>query len=1055
MLTRFFIDRPIFAWVIAIVIALTGALAIPKLPIGQYPAVSPPSVSINANYPGASGDTVETTVTQLIEQQLSALDGFLYMSANSNSNGNSQIQVSFQPGTDPDTAQIQVQNRVQQALPRLPQQVQQQGLTVRKAGVSNALMVSLYDTTGRLAATDLSDYLVSNLQDPVSRIDGIGEVQIFGGQYAMRIWLDPYKLRTFNLTPADVQNAIQVQNTQVSAGQLGATPAVPGQRLNAIVNAQSKFTKPDEFRTILLRTNPDGSTVHLQDVARVELGSENYNFVARLNGYPAAALVIRLAPDANSLRTIQQVKETVERFRPNFPQGVDVAFPLDTSPFVDRAIHDVVITLIEGIVLVVVVMFLFLQSWRATLIPAVAVPVVLLGTFAVFSALGFTINMLTMFGMVLAIGLLVDDAIVVIENVERLMHDEGLSPREATRRSMDEITGALVGIAVVLSAVFLPMAFFGGATGIIYRQFSVTIVTAMVLSLFVALTVTPALCASILRPPPHHEEGDPTRGHRGFFGWFNRLFSRGTARYQRRVSRMIPQRLLWFAVYGGICLVMAFMFLRTPTSFLPDEDQGRMNMQYTLPEGSTLEQTQAVAARVSDFMVKEEKAGVGAVFAIPGFSNSGNGQNQGQAFISLRDWDDRDSDNSVRAIAARATRHFAGDRQARVFALVPPAVPEFGNNAGFDLQLLNVSGMSRETFLQVRDRFLDLASRDPVLAGVRFNGIEDQPQLQIDIDRAKAGALGISQQDVNTVLSTALGGSYVNDFIDTGRVKRVYVQADAPYRMKPEDVGLWNLRTATGTMAPFSSIANSHWTFGPTVLTRYNGFPSFNLQGTAAAGQSTGTALAHVEKIIADMDAGIDYAWTGLSYQEKLSSGQALPLYGISLLVVFLARAARDESWSIPVAVLLVVPLGIVGSLLAVNLRGTENDIFFQVGLLTTMGLAAKNAILIVEYANKAQAAGASAFDATVNAARLRLRPIVMTSLAFVAGVFPLLVARGAGAGSQNAIGTAVIGGMISGAALAIFFVPVFYVAVRTLTGGATARRGTDPSATPAGAPTH
>ncbi len=904
------------------------------------------------------------------------------MSANSNSNGNSQIQVSFQPGTDPDTAQIQVQNRVQQALPRLPQQVQQQGLTVRKAGVSNALMVSLYDTTGRLAATDLSDYLVSNLQDPVSRIDGIGEVQIFGGQYAMRIWLDPYKLRTFNLTPADVQNAIQVQNTQVSAGQLGATPAVPGQRLNAIVNAQSKFTKPDEFRTILLRTNPDGSTVHLQDVARVELGSENYNFVARLNGYPAAALVIRLAPDANSLRTIQQVKETVERFRPNFPQGVDVAFPLDTSPFVDRAIHDVVITLIEGIVLVVVVMFLFLQSWRATLIPAVAVPVVLLGTFAVFSALGFTINMLTMFGMVLAIGLLVDDAIVVIENVERLMHDEGLSPREATRRSMDEITGALVGIAVVLSAVFLPMAFFGGATGIIYRQFSVTIVTAMVLSQFVALTVTPALCASILRPPPHHEKAIPRAGtavssagstacslprHRALPAARVAHDPAATA-VVRRVRRHLPRHGVHVPAYSH----------QLPARRGPGAHEHAVHAARRLDARADAGRG---SARVR-LHGQGRKSRRGRGVRDPGFSNSGNGQNQGQAFISLRDWDDRDSDNSVRAIAARATRHFAGDRQARVFALVPPAVPEFGNNAGFDLQLLNVSGMSRETFLQVRDRFLDLASRDPVLAGVRFNGIEDQPQLQIDIDRAKAGALGISQQDVNTVLSTALGGSYVNDFIDTGRVKRVYMQADAPYRMKPEDVGLWNLRTATGTMAPFSSIANSHWTFGPTVLTRYNGFPSFNLQGTAAAGQSTGTALAHVEKIIADMDAGIDYAWTGLSYQEKLSSGQALPLYGISLLVVFLALAALYESWSIPVSVLLVVPLGIVGSLLAVNLRGTENDIFFQVGLLTTMGLAAKNAILIVEYANKAQAAGASAFDATVNAARLRLRPIVMTSLA-------------------------------------------------------------------------
>jgi hydrophobe/amphiphile efflux-1 (HAE1) family protein len=1028
MLSRFFIDRPIFAWVIAIGIAIAGILTIPRLPIAQYPAVAPPTVSITANYPGASGEVVEQAVTQIIEQQLAALDGFLYMQANSNSNGQSQINVSFEPGTNPDTAQVQVQNRVSQALPRLPQQVQQQGLTVRKAGVSNALMVALYDTSGKLTAGDLSDFLSSNLQDPISRISGIGDMQVFGGQFAMRIWLDPFKLRSFGLTPSDVQTAILAQNAQISAGQLGAQPAVEGQRINAIVNVQSRFRTPQQFREILLRANPDGSAVRLADVARVELGSENYNFVARYNGYPSAAVVIRLTPDANAIETLDAIKALVQRMSPSFPPNVRATFPIDAAPFVERAIHDVVTTLIEGIVLVVVVMFLFLQSWRATLIPAIAVPVVLLGTFAIFGIAGFSINMLTMFGMVLAIGLLVDDAIVVIENVERLMHDENLSPRAATRKSMDEITSALVGIAVVLSAVFLPMAFFGGATGIIYRQFSVTIVSAMVLSLLVALVVTPALCATILKP---HPPGSVVKTS-GAFGWFNRGFDSGLRRYQTRIARMIPRRKLWFLVYGGICVAMVVMFMRTPTSFLPDEDQGRMNVQFVLPEGSTLEQTQGVAARISRYVSDNEKSAVAGLFVLPGFSVSGSGQNLGQGFFAMRDWDERKGrTNSVASVAERASKYFAGDRQARVFAIVPSAVPELGNASGFDLQLQNVSGMSHEDFLRQRDRFMDLARQDPALSGVRFNGVEDQPQLQVSIDRAKAGALGISQQDVNALLSTALGGTYVNDFLDGERVKRVYVQADAPFRMRAEDIGLWALRTSSGSMAPFASIAQTSWTYGPVSLTRYNGVPSFSIQGVATPGSSTGTALDHVEKIIRGMNSGVDFAWTGLSYQESLSSGQSLPLYAISLLVVFLALAALYESWSIPVSVLLVVPLGIIGAVLAANLRGMENGIFFQVGLLTTMGLAAKNAILIVEFASKIEAGGSTPYDAVMLASRLRLRPILMTSLAFMAGVFPLMIASGAGAGSQNAIGTAVIGGMITGAVLAVFFVPVFYVAVR------------------------
>jgi multidrug efflux pump len=1031
MISRFFIDRPIFAWVIAIAIAVAGALCLRQLPVAQYPSVAPPSVSITANYPGASGDIVEKSVTQLIEQQLAALDGFLYMSGSSNSNGQSQITVSFAPGTNPDTAQVQVQNRVQQALSRLPQQVQQQGITVRKANSTNALMVALYDTSRRLTAPDIADYLVTNLQDPVSRVSGIGEAQVFGGQYAMRIWLDPYKLRTYNLTPIDVQTAIQNENSQVSAGQIGALPSPPGQRLSAVVNAQSRFTNADQFRQILLRSNPDGSTVRVADVASVELGTENYNFAARYNGYPSAALVIRLTPEANALETIKAVKDIIARYQPNLPQGMQVAFPQDQSPFVERAISSVVVTLMEGIALVVCVIYLFLQSWRATLIPSIAVPVVLLGTFVVLKIAGLSVNMLTMFGMVLAIGLLVDDAIVVVENVERLMHEQHLSPRDATRQSMTEITGALTGIAVVLSAVFVPMAFFGGATGIIYRQFSITIVSAMLLSLFVAVVLTPALCATMLRA----RDADTAASTTGLFGWFNRWFAGMVTSYEARVGRMIPRRALWFTVYGVICVAMIVLFLRTPTGFLPDEDQGRIGVQYALPEGSTLEQTAVVADRVAAYLTEHEKASVEGVFAIPGNSNAGNGQNQGQAFAHMKDWAERpDPSQSAGAVARRAQAFFARDRQARIFSLVPPAVPELGNASGFDLQLLNVTGMSRDDFTRVRERFLDLARQDPVLANLRFNGIEDQPQLQIDIDRAKAGALGISQLDINTLLSTALGGAYVNDFVDGDRVKRVYLQADAQYRSRPEDIGIWGLRTKTGTMAPFNSIANVRWTVGPTVLTRFNGVTSFNIQGAVAPGQSTGTALEHVEHIVDGMNAGISYAWSGISYQERLSTGQSMPLYGLSLLVVFLALAALYESWVIPASVLLVVPLGIVGAILAALSRGMENGIFFQVGLLTTMGLAAKNAILIVEFAASAERAGRETVAATLQGARQRLRPILMTSLAFMAGTFPLVIAHGAGAGSQNAIGTAVVGGMITGATLGAFLVPVFYVAIRKAT---------------------
>jgi len=1029
MISRYFIDRPIFAWVIAITIMLAGTLAIHLLPLTRYPTVAPPSVSIFAYYPGANAQTLENSVTQVIEQQLTGLDGYLYMTARSDSSGRVQMLVSFQPGTNPDTAQTQVQNRVQQALRRLPQTVQEQGVTVRKAGVATDLFVTIYDRSGRMTPGDVADFLVSDLQDPISRVNGVGEVQAIGGQYAMRIWLDPFRLRSYALTPDDVQAAVQAQNVQLAAGQIGDQPAPPGQQLNAVVNAQSRLRTAEEFQAILLRSNPDGSKVQLRDVARVELGSANYTFSGSFNGYPASGIAVRLAPDANALESIAAVKAQVEKMRPAFPAGLDVFYAVDTTPFVERAIHDVVHTLVEGIVLVVLVMFLFLQNWRATLIPAIAVPVVLLGTFGVLSVFGYSINMLTMFGMVLAIGLLVDDAIVVVENVERIMEEEHLSPREATRKSMGEITGALIGIGVVLSAVFLPMAFFGGATGIIYRQFSITIVAAMALSVLVALVLTPALCATLLKQhDPAHQKKTT-----GFFGWFNRFFDRQVARYDNSLRKRLPRRGLFMGIYVLIGAGMVLMFMKTPTGFLPDEDQGSLIINYTLPEGATLEQTRAVADRISRHFREQETRNVDGVYLSPGFSNAGAGQNQGQAYVRLKDWSERPgAENSVFAVRDRARQALANDPQARLITvLVPPSVSGLGNSAGFDLQLQNIASLPRDRFLELRNQLLATARKDADLRQVRFQGLEDQPQLQVDIDRAKAGALGIGQAQINTLLASTLGSVYIGDFIDRDRVKSVYLQADAPFRMNPEDIGLWSLRTATGAMTPFSSIAESRWIYGPSALYRYNGMPSFNIQGEAAPGFSSGDALKRMEEYVAQLPDGVQGAWTGLSYQEKLASGQAVALYLVSLLVVFLALAALYESWSIPISVLLVVPLGIVGALVAANLRGMDNDIFFQVGLLTTMGLAAKNAILIVEFAAEGERRGLTVWDAVLQGAKLRLRPILMTSLAFVAGVVPLAVATGAGSGSQHAIGTGVIGGMVTGTILAIFYVPLFYLIVR------------------------
>ena len=1028
-MSRFFIDRPIFAWVIAIVIMLAGALSIRLLPISQYPNIAPPGVSIRATYPGASPQTLENTVTQVIEQQLTGLDGLQYFSSTSDTSGSVTITVTFASGVNPDTAQVQVQNKLQLAVPRLPQEVQQRGITVTKSQAGFLMIVALYDETGRLSTSDLGDYVVSNFQDPISRVTGVGDVTLFGGQYAMRIWLDPLKLNNYKLATSDVIAAIQAQNAQVSAGQIGAAPSVPGQELNATVTAQSRLQTPEQFRNIILRSVTGGATVRLADVARVELGNDNYDFVARLNGKPAAGLAIQLAPGANALTTADAVKARADQLAVNLPPGVKLSYPFDSTPFVRLSIKDVVKTLVEAIVLVVIVMFVFLQNWRATLIPAIAVPVVLLGTFGVLRLAGYSINTLTMFGMVLAIGLLVDDAIVVVENVERVMTEEQLSPREATKKSMDEITGALIGIATVLTAVFLPMAFFGGSTGVIYRQFSITIVSSMVLSVLVALILTPALCATLLKPSAHRNISE----QRGFFGWFNRRFAASVEKYESSLGKVIGRPLPALIVYGVVIAAMALLFVRLPSAFLPEEDQGAVINMVSLPAGAVQARTLNVVKQVEHHYLAEDP-NTASMFGIVGFSFAGAGQNNGIAFVHLKDWADRKgAANRAPAIVQRSMRAFSRIRDGMVFALVPPAVQGLGQSSGFDFELEDRGGLGHDKLLQARNQLLGMAMQDPLLAQVRPNGQEDTPQLQIDVDQAKAGALGLSQADINNTLTAAWGGSYVNDFIDRGRVKRVYVQGDAPYRATPEDLNHWYVRTSNGTMTPFSAFASSHWDYGPSRLERYNGQPSFEIQGQAAAGKSSGAAMQEMEKLAARLPAGVGYEWTGLSYQERLSGSQAPMLYGLSLLVVFLCLAALYESWSVPLSVLLVVPLGVVGAVLAATLRGLYNDVYFQVGLLTTIGLSAKNAILIVEFAEGAEARGKNARDAALEAARLRVRPILMTSIAFVAGVIPLAISTGAGAGSQNDIGTGVMGGMITATVLAIFLVPLFFVLVRTV----------------------
>ncbi|EAO6764317.1 efflux RND transporter permease subunit [Salmonella enterica] len=1029
-MANFFIRRPIFAWVLAIILMMAGALAIMQLPVAQYPTIAPPAVSISATYPGADAQTVQDTVTQVIEQNMNGIDNLMYMSSTSDSAGSVTITLTFQSGTDPDIAQVQVQNKLQLATPLLPQEVQQQGISVEKSSSSFLMVAGFVSDNPNTTQDDISDYVASNIKDSISRLSGVGDVQLFGAQYAMRIWLDANLLNKYQLTPVDVINQLKVQNDQIAAGQLGGTPALPGQQLNASIIAQTRLKDPQEFGKVTLRVNADGSVVHLKDVARIELGGENYNVVARINGKPASGLGIKLATGANALDTATAIKAKLAELQPFFPQGMKVVYPYDTTPFVKISIHEVVKTLFEAIILVFLVMYLFLQNIRATLIPTIAVPVVLLGTFAILAAFGYSINTLTMFGMVLAIGLLVDDAIVVVENVERVMMEDNLSPREATEKSMSQIQGALVGIAMVLSAVFIPMAFFGGSTGAIYRQFSITIVSAMALSVLVALILTPALCATLLKPvsAEHHEKKS------GFFGWFNARFDHSVNHYTNSVSGIVRNTGRYLIIYLLIVVGMAVLFLRLPTSFLPEEDQGVFLTMIQLPSGATQERTQKVLDQVTHYYLNNEKANVESVFTVNGFSFSGQGQNSGMAFVSLKPWEERSGEeNSVEAVIARATRAFSQIRDGLVFPFNMPAIVELGTATGFDFELIDQGGLGHDALTKARNQLLGMVAQHPdLLVRVRPNGLEDTPQFKLDVDQEKAQALGVSLSDINETISAALGGYYVNDFIDRGRVKKVYVQADAQFRMLPEDINNLYVRSANGEMVPFSTFSSARWIYGSPRLERYNGMPSMEVLGEAAPGRSTGEAMTLMENLASQLPNGIGYDWTGMSYQERLSGNQAPALYAISLIVVFLCLAALYESWSIPFSVMLVVPLGVVGALLAASLRGLNNDVYFQVGLLTTIGLSAKNAILIVEFAKDLmEKEGRGLIEATLEASRMRLRPILMTSLAFILGVMPLVISRGAGSGAQNAVGTGVMGGMLTATLLAIFFVPVFFVVVK------------------------
>ncbi|HBP5919935.1 efflux RND transporter permease subunit [Pseudomonas aeruginosa] len=1026
----FFINRPIFAWVIAIVIMLAGVFSILKLPVNQYPNIAAPAVSITVVYPGASAQTVQDTVVQVIEQQLNNLDGLRYIAAESNSDGSMSIIVTFDQGTDPDIAQVQVQNKLQLATPLLPEEVQRQGLRVAKYQINFMLVVGLYSEDGSMDDFDLGNYIASNLKDPITRVKGVGDYQLLGAQYAMRIWTDPQKLLSYQMTPQDVIDAVRAENVQVSSGSLGGLPTHEGVQLNATVLGMSRMKTADEFKEILLKVNPDGSQVRLRDVATVGLGAEDFSISGTHNGKPAAAIALRLATGANLLDTVQRVRDTVSELEPFLPPGVKVAYPYDTSPAVGASIHEVVKTLFEGIVLVFLVMYLFMQNLRATLIPTLAVPVVLLGTFGVLAAFGFTINILTMFGMVLAIGLLVDDAIVVVENVERVMVEDKLSPKEATRKSMGQIQGALVGIAMVLSAVFVPMAFFGGATGIIYRQFSITIVSAMALSVLVAMIFTPALCATLLKPIEHghHEK-------KGFFGWFNRTFERNADRYKVGVMGIAKRKVLFLGIYALIVGALCWLFPKIPTAFLPPEDQGTMFVQVQMPPNTSAERTQVVLNEVRDYLLKDEAGVVDTAYTVNGFNFAGRGQSSGLLFVTLKRWEERSDPRGTEifALAQRLQARASQIKDGTVIAIVPPAILEMGNAMGFDFYLQDRAGMGHEKLIEARNQFLQMAATDPVLANVRPNGMNDEPQYQIVIDKEKARALQVSIADINNTMSTAWGSSYVNDFVDRGRVKKVYVQGEINSRISPEDFDKWYVRNAKGEMVKFSSFANGHWTYGSPKLERFNGVSAVEIQGEPAPGYSSGDAMQAVARIVTKLPDGIGLQYTGMSYEERLSGSQAPALYAVSVLIVFLCLAALYESWSVPLAVIMVVPLGVIGAVLATLGRGLANDVFFQVGLLTTVGLSAKNAILIVEFAKALHEQGMPLLQAAAEAARQRLRPIIMTSLAFVLGVLPLAISSGPGSGSQHSIGTGVVGGMLTATFMAVFFVPMFFVVITNL----------------------
>jgi len=1024
-MARFFINRPIFAMVIAILIALTGALSITRLPIEQYPTIAPPSVQITTSYPGASAETVENTVVQVIEQQMSGIDHLLYLASTSDDSGQSTTTLTFEPGTDADIAQVQVQNKLQLAQPLLPPQVQQSGIRVVKSSASFLLVAGFVSSDPGMTRYDIADFVVSHIQDPVSRLDGVGNITVFGTQYAMRIWLDANKLNSFSLTPVDVTDALLAQNVQISGGQLGGTPAPASQRLSATITESTLLRTPAEFERILLKVNPDGSQVRLSDVARIGLGAENYNTDTKYNGQAAAAIGFQLAPGANALETADAIRARIAELEPYFPPGISLVYPYDTTPFVRISIVEVVKTLFEGIVLVFLVMLLFLQNIRATLVPTVAVPVVLLGTFGVMAAVGFSINTLSMFGLVLSIGLLVDDAIVVVENVERIIAEEGLSPREATLKAMEQITGALVGVALVLCAVFVPVALSSGSVGAIYRQFALTIVVAMLLSVFVALTLTPALCATILRPASHAPRGR-------FFSWFNRTFERVRQRYLSGVSHVLRRSGRWLAIYGCIVVVVGVLFVRLPTSFLPDEDQGYVFVLVQGPPGSTIGQTGAVLDDVSRYLRNDEARMVDAVFQISGFNFAGRGQNQGLLFVRFKDWDERrEASLSVQALMARISARFASYDAAAIIPVNPPPIRELGTAAGFDFELQDRGGIGHMRLMEARDQLLQLAQQDPALALVRPNGLEDNPTFKITVDREKASALGVSPSDIDRSFSIAWGSLYVNNFLDVdGRIKRVFVQADEQFRMNPEDLRLHYVRNNQGTMVPISAFSTTQWTYGSPKLERYNGVSAVEIQGAAAPGHSTGQAMAAMERLARQLPPGVGYEWTGLSLQEVLSGSQAPFLYAISIVVVFLSLAALYESWSIPVSVILVVPLGVLGALCAAMATGLSNDVYFQVGLLTTIGLSAKNAILIVEFARNLHHEGRDLEASALEAAHLRLRPILMTSMAFILGVLPLALATGAGSASRSAIGIGVIGGMLSATFLATFIIPMLFVVV-------------------------